>query len=177
MRYIFRNVKYSIALFTAFISTAYILSELTKVFQKKQVVGLVYKESTIRDFIMTGVGEERFLLKGKEIIDKKSIIKMLNIEFEYRREASPIFLRSKYANVYVDEKIVELKDELLIKIGNVSIETPSLNIFLDKKVATNREKVTVKSDERVFTTGKNLYIDIENNILKLENVKTVIRGS
>jgi len=135
------------ALFVAFISTAYILSELTKVFQKKQVVGLIYKESTIKNFIMAGVGEDRFLLKGKEIIDKKSIIKMYDIEFEYKREAAPIFLKSKYANIYIDNKLVELKDKLLIIIGNVN------------------------------TTGKNLYIDIEKNILKLENVKTVIRGS
>ncbi len=177
MRYIFKNVKYSIALFIAFISTAYILSELTKVFQKKQVVGLIYKESTIKNFIMAGVGEERFLLKGKEIIDKKNIIKMYDIEFEYKRETAPIFLKSKYANIYIDNKLVELKDELLITIGNVSIFTPSLNIFLDKKIATNTEEVTVKSDEKVYTTGKNLYIDIEKNILKLENVKTVIRGS
>ncbi len=177
MRYLIKNIKYPIFIFIAFLSTAYILSEITKVFQKKQVVGLTYKESTIKDFIMAGVGEENFYLKGTELIDKKSVVQAFNIEFEYRKTKTPIFLKSKYANILLDKKIVQLRDDLFIRIGAISIMTPTLNIYLDKKIAKNNENVVLKSNQKIYTTGKNLYIDINTNTLKLENVKTVIRGS
>ncbi len=177
MRYIFKNIKYTLVLFIAFVSTAYLLSEITKIFQKKQIAGLVYKESTISNFVMTGVGEENFILKGKKIIDKKDTIKMFEIYFRYRLIGMPVEISSKYADVLMKKKIVNLKDSLFIKLGSVDIYTDKLTIYMDKKIAKNNDKVLIKSSDKMITTGRNLLIDIKTNTLQLENVKTIIRGS
>ncbi len=160
-----------------FVSIAYLLSEITKILQKKQIAGLIYKESIIKDFVMAGIGEENFLLKGKYIIDKGKTVEMEQIDFTYKLPASKIKISSKYAVVFLEKKLVKLRENLFIQLDNLTIETDSLDIFLRKKLATNKDKVIIKTDDTMITKGKNLIIDINKNMLKLQSVKTIIRGS
>ncbi len=177
MKYIFKNIRYILFVITAFVSAAYLLSEFTKILEKKQIAGLSYKESVIKDFVMAGVGEDNFTLKGKKIIDKGKTVYIDSIDFSYRLASSKINITSKKAVFFLEKKLIKLKENLFIQLNNLLIQTDSLDILLKKKVAVNKDKVIIKSGDNMITKGKNLFIDINKNLLKLQDVKTVIRGS
>ncbi len=155
---------------------SFLFKEIQDRYTKSKISSLNFGKSEIKDFLVVGKGRNRFIVRGLKLIDEGSQMYIDQFLLSYIKEGDVMNITSKKA-------IYSKKKNNLLLAGNVSfiskdinIETPVVSIDLKKKIAENDNDVMIKIKD--FTTyGKNLFIDLKNDILQLEKVKSIVRGS
>ncbi len=168
------NKRTFIMYFVLFLLVTVAFKEYTRYMERKEVANLLYKNSVIKDFIFRGKGTYDFILKGEKIIDKTDVMEMYNISLQFKQK-STINLVADFGEYLRDKNVVYFKNNVVLKMDNLKIETPILQILVKKQVIKSDENVILSSNGMI-TKGKNLEINLYNNEFKLKDVRTEIRG-
>ncbi len=160
--------------FVLFLLVTIVFKEYTRYMEKKEVMNLLYKNSVIKDFIFRGKGTYDFILKGEKIVDKVDVMEMYNISLQFKQKTT-INLVADFGEYLRNENLVYFKNNVILKMDGLKVETPILQILIKKQIIKSDENVVLTS-KGMITKGKNLEINLYNNEFKLKNVRTEIRG-
>ena len=160
--------------FVLFLLVTIAFKEYTRYMEKKEALNLLYKNSVIKDFIFRGKGNYDFILKGEKIVDKVDIMEMYNISLQFKQKTT-INLVADFGEYLRNENLVYFKNNVILKMDGLKVETPILQILIKKQIIKSDENVVLTS-KGMITKGKNLEINLYNNEFKLKNVRTEIRG-
>ena len=153
-----------------------LFSKISQIFEKAELKNINYRKGEIYNFIISGIDTDRYILKGKKLIqdDGKFIIDSFNLQ--YLKNGENIFIRSDKGIYNTAKDILDLKGNVKVVSQNLSIETDLLKILVKERRAFNTKPVKMYSNN-METYGNNIFINLKEEMLKLENVKTVYRGS
>ncbi len=155
--------------------SAFIFNEIQNRLYRSQLSLLKFGQSEIKDFLIIGKGKDRFIVRGFKLIDYRDYIDIDNLILSLVRKEDIINVKSGEARYFKNNSILSLKRDVTLSSKDFVLNTPSVNIFLKREIAKNKDHVTIKT-EYFLTTGKNLLIDFKNDKLQIENVKSFIRG-
>ncbi len=153
-----------------------LFSQISQIFEKTELKNISYKKGEIYNFIISGIDTDSYILRGDKLIqdDGKFIIASFNLE--YLKNGENIFIRSDKGIYNTAKDILDLEGNVRIVSQNLSIETEILKILVKERRAFNTKPVKMYSSN-METFGSNIFINLKKEMLKLENVKTVYRGS
>ncbi|MDQ7055018.1 MAG: LPS export ABC transporter periplasmic protein LptC [Persephonella sp.] len=159
----------------AFFLISLIFSQITELFEKEKLKKLRYQSGVIQDFTLIGVNSDRYILKGKKIVEKKTGFIIDGFDLIYKTPEEDIYIKS-------DRGIYDKKRDTLDLIHNVRIftkdmklKTEFLTILVNERRAFNSSPVEITGKE-MFTEGRNIFMNLKKETLKLEDVRTVFRG-
>ena len=153
-----------------------LFSQISQMFEKAELKSISYRKGEIYNFVISGIDSDRYVLKGEKLIqdDGKFIIDSFNLE--YKKDGENIFIRSDRGIYNTAKDILDLEKNVRIVSENLTIETDILKILVKERRAFNTKPVKMYSGN-METLGSNIFINLKEEMLKLENVKTVYRGS
>ncbi|WP_457643147.1 LPS export ABC transporter periplasmic protein LptC [Persephonella sp.] len=158
-----------------FFLLVFLFYHVSHMFETVEISSLDYQKGEITDFILTGVNSDRYVLKGKKILDTGSGYSIEDFNLIYLKNDEKTVVSSKQG-VYVKEKdILDLIGDVKIVSGELTMETQFLRILVKERRAFNTNKVKMYT-EYMETRGDNIFINLKENRLKLEDVTTVYRG-
>ncbi len=154
---------------------SYLFYEIQEKYYQSEIKLLQFGKSYIKDFIIVGKNREKFVLKGDYLEDKKDTVKIENFVLNYIREKEVLNIKSKVAKYLKKVNVLTLEKNVNILGKNLFIDTDTLYILLKDKKAFNSSDVVIKM-KNITTSGKNIVVDLKNETLQLEAVKSKIRG-
>ena len=153
-----------------------LFSQISQMFEKAELKNISYKKGEIYNFILSGINSDRYILRGEKLIQDEGKFIINSFNLEYMRDRENIFIRSDKGIYNTAKDILDLEGNVKIVSENLSIETDILKILVKERRAFNTKPVKMYSGN-METFGRNIFIDLKEEMLKLENVKTVYRGS
>ncbi len=155
---------------------SFLFKEIQDRYTRSKILSLNFGKSEIQDFLVVGKGKNRFIVRGLKLIDEGSQMYIDKFLLSYIKEGDAMNIKSEKAIFSKENNTLLLDGNVNFLSKDLIIETPVVKIDLLKKVAENDNDVLIKI--KTFTTyGKNLFVDLKNDILQLEKVKSIIRGS
>ncbi len=154
---------------------SFVFYELQERYYQSKITSLKFGKSQIKDFLIVGKNKEKFVLKGDLLEDVKDVVNIKGFVLNYIRNGEILSINSKTAKYLKNADILELEEDVNIRSKDMEITTEALYILIDQKKAVNDTdvKITLKN---ISVEGKGLVIDFERETLKIDNVKSKIRG-
>jgi len=153
-----------------------LFNQVSQFFERVELKPLKYTKGEIDKFIVIGINSDRYSLKGDRLIDTEGSYLIRSFNLEYLKDGEKIYVRSEEGIYKKNKDILDLKRNVKIVSGEFVLETDSLRMLVKERRAFNSSRVKLYSD-RMETFGDNLFMDIPEQSLKLENVRTVFRGN
>ncbi|WP_457625765.1 LPS export ABC transporter periplasmic protein LptC [Persephonella sp.] len=153
-----------------------LFSQISQIYEKSYIKNVEYEGGEIEDFILTGINSDKYVMSGKKIKEKNNRFLIDGFNLSYIKGNENIFIKAKKGIYRTDKDILDLEGDVKIISENLSIDTEVLKIFVKERRAFNTEPVKLYS-ENMETYGNNIFINLKTELLKLENVKTVYRGT
>ncbi|WP_456465462.1 LPS export ABC transporter periplasmic protein LptC [Persephonella sp.] len=153
-----------------------VFSQVSQIFEKTKLKNVNYKKGEIYNFTLSGVNSDRYILKGKSIIQEGENFIINSFNLEYIKNGENIFIHSDKGIYDEGKDILNLEGNVRIVSENLSIETELLKILVKERRAFNTKPVKMYSGS-METLGNNIFINLREEMLKLENVRTIYRGS
>ena len=155
---------------------SFLFKEIQDKYTKSKILSLNLGKSEIQDFLIVGKGKNRFIVRGLKLLDEGKDMYIDKFLLSYIKKQDVMNIKSKKAIFSKEENSLFLKGNVGFFSKNLSIETPFVKIDLQKKIAENDNDVKIQI-KNLTTYGRKLFIDLENETLKLKNLKSIIRGS
>ncbi len=159
----------------AFFLASLLFSQITGLFEKEKLKNLEYQSGIIEDFTLIGVNNDRYLLKGKKIIERKTGFIIDGFDLIYKTPEENIYIKADRGIYNKQKDTLELVHNVRIFTEEMKLRTDFLTILVSERRAFNSSLVEVTGRE-MFTEGRNIFINLKRNTLKLEDVKTIFRG-
>ncbi len=153
-----------------------IFSQITELFKKEKLKNLRYKSGVIEDFTLIGINKDHYILKGRKIIEKEKEFVIDGFYLIYKTSNEDIQIMAEKGIYKKNKDTLDLFHNVRIFTQNLKLYTSFLTVLVNERRAFNSDLVTIKGKE-MYTEGKNLFINLKEETLKLEDVKTVFRGS
>ncbi|NPA53275.1 MAG: LPS export ABC transporter periplasmic protein LptC [Aquificae bacterium] len=155
---------------------AFLFSQIEESYYKSKIGLLRLGKSQIEDFLIVGKNEDKFIIKGNLLVDEGTMININEFVLSYIRNNFDVLnINSHRAIFFKEKKLLSLQENVNFISNSFIISTSKINIFLEEKIAKTDEKVIISSNN-FLTEGENLLINFKSEELKLENVKSTIRG-
>ena len=158
-----------------FFVASLILSQITDLFEKERLKELRYQEGIIKDFTLIGINNDRYILKGKKMLEKEKELIIDNFNLTYKTPQEDIHVLAEKGIYYKNKDTLNLIDNVKISTHNLKLQTSFLTILVNERRAFNSDFTTITSKD-MLTQGKNVFINLKEETIKLEEVKTVFRG-
>lgn len=171
-----KKIKNSAIYVFVFLLFGYIFSEVLNFLEMEDVSNIGYRLSKIEDFTLYSHGKENYKVSGDYIVDYGKKIYIFNPDIQIYSESESSYIKSKEALYYPKENLVKLIGDVKVTSGKTALETPYLNIMIEKSVAYNYTENTIFINS-VKMYGRNLIFEIKNKNILLEKVKTEVYGS
>jgi len=169
-------VKSKILAYTAvFFLVVLLFTQISQFFEKLELKSLDYKKGEIENFILTGVNNDRYFLRGKKLVDTAGKYTIQDFNLEYFKNGEKLFMYSDRGIYKKDRDILDLEQNVKIITHNLILKTQILKILVKERRAFNSNPVILYTGY-METKGDNIFIDFVDEKLKLENVITVYRG-
>lgn len=170
-------MKNKILLYTAILFVILILfSQITQIFTGIEISKLKPVQGKIENFILVGVNSDRYILTGKSMLELQNRILIDDFNLKYKKNNEDIIINSDKATYHKRKKFLDLFQNVKITTGQMKLYTDKLRILVNERRAYNTTKVRLESDN-METFGENIFINLKKEDMKLENVKTIYRGS
>ena len=153
-----------------------VFNQISQMFEKEKLKNIKYKKGEIENFIISGVNSDRYILKGKKLIQEDGRFLISTFNLEYMKNGENIFIHSNEGIYNTGRDILDLIGNVKVVSQNLTLETDILKILVKERRAFNTKPVKMYSGE-METFGSNIFINLKDEMLKLENVKTIYRGS
>lgn len=163
-----------IFLFLAIFSLgAFFLGIILKKLEHGRVKSVKFGGSKIYNFILVNKNHNKLYFKGKKAIETGESFKVFYLNGYIEKQNKKTYISSKKATLDKRNKKVILYENVNINSSNINLNTKKLNIDLEKHVAYGNDfcKITTENSK---TLGKEVFINLEHEILKLKHVKTII---
>jgi len=157
-------ISYSVIFFVLVL----LFSQISQIFEKTK--------GEIFNFTLSGTNSDRYILSGKKLIQENGKFVIDQFNLQYIKNGENVFIRSEKGVYHTDKDILDLEGDVRIVSQNLSIETDILKILVKERRAFNTKPVKMYSGD-METFGSNIFINLKEEMLKLENVKTIYRGS
>ncbi|WP_297455091.1 LPS export ABC transporter periplasmic protein LptC [Persephonella sp.] len=170
-------MKNKILLYVAvFFLILILFSQITQIFTGIEISKLKPVQGKIENFTLVGVNSDRYILKGKSMLELQNRILIDNFNLKYIKNNETIFINSEQATYHKRKNFLDLFKNVKITTGKMKLYTDKLRILVNERRAYNTTKVKLVSDN-METLGENIFINLKQENMKLENVKTIYRGS
>ncbi|NPA57890.1 MAG: LPS export ABC transporter periplasmic protein LptC [Aquificae bacterium] len=169
-------MKSKVLFYTAvFFLLAVLFNQISRIFEGVELKSLRYTQGEIEKFVLAGINGDRYVLRGKRLVDRGDGYFIERFDLEYLKGDEKLYIRSKEGLYRKEEDILDLKDNVKIITKKLILETEYLRMLVKEKRAFNSTSVKLYSG-KMETVGENIFIDVAEESLKLENVKTVYKG-
>ncbi|WP_456383414.1 LPS export ABC transporter periplasmic protein LptC [Persephonella sp.] len=152
-----------------------LFNQISQFFEKVELKSLDYKKGEIDNFVLTGINNDRYMLKGKKLIDTAGGYIIQDFNLEYFKDGERLFIYSDKGVYRKDKDILDLEQNVKIVTHDLTMETQFLRMLVKERRAFNSNPVILYT-EYMKTEGDNIFIDLVRERLKLENVTTIYRG-
>ena len=162
--------------FLVILLSSFIFKEISDYLDKQKFLeNLRYTDNTLENFYIVSKSNQTYILKGSKMIDKKDEYFIENPVLQYFGEKGSFTLTSEKGLYNNENKTAKFYENVSFQSKDVQMKTEYITIDTQKKLAYNDLPTTVSS-KNMITTGKNLFLDFDKEVLKLDNVNTQIRG-
>ncbi|MBK3331455.1 LPS export ABC transporter periplasmic protein LptC [Persephonella atlantica] len=158
-----------------FFLVSLIFSKITELFEKEKLKNLRYQSGVIQDFTLIGVNSDRYILKGKKIVEKKAEFIIDGFDLVYKTPEEDVYIKADRGIYNKKKDTLDLFRNVRILTKDMKLKTEFLTILVNERRAFNSSPVEITGKE-MFTEGRNIFIKLKDETLKLEDVKTVFRG-
>ena len=170
-------MKNKILLYTAvFFVISILFSQITQIFTDVKISSLKPVQGKIENFTLVGINSDKYILTGKSMIELQNKILIDDFNLKYTKNNEIIFIISDKATYHKKKNFLDLFQNVKITTGEMKLYTDKLRILVNERRAYNTTKVKLISDN-METFGENIFINLKQEDMKLENVKTIYRGS
>jgi lipopolysaccharide assembly outer membrane protein LptD (OstA) len=157
-----------------FSSAAFILNFINTKLEKSQLKNLTYQQAQIYDFTLISKNSEKMIIKGDLLTDKIKYLEGKNVKAKIIKNKDVVDIKAEKA-IFDKKNTLLLEDNVEISKKDLKILTPQLTFNTQESIAYNNTDNTILST-KMKTTGKDIFIDLKKEILKLKDVKTQIYG-
>lgn len=159
-----------LALFALLIEIIFLSQELKYMFTSNQNSSDLQIEFTnSKSTIITTTGITKELTASKiEQYPKYKLFFNPNMKIYDKNSTKKI--TAKNAKLLDKEKLLKLKNDVVIITNTTKFNSNELNYDINKEIATNSSPYTLTTKDS-SGSGKNLYFDIKNNIIKSNKIK------
>lgn len=159
-----------------FLILSLLFEQLNKIFETERLQNISYTNGEIYKFTLVGVNEDRYILTGDKMTELQEKVIIDGFNLNYQKNKENILIKSKQGIYHKKNKILDLFYDVQIISKDLKLKTEKLKFLTKERRAYNTEKVKLFS-KNMQTDGENVFIDLVNERLKLENVKSVFWGS
>jgi len=156
-----------------FLLGAFFLGVVLKKLEYGRVKSVEFSGSKIYDFILVNKNHNKMYFEGKKAIETGQNFKVFYLNGYIERQNKKTYISSKKAILDKRNKKIILYENVNINSDNINLNTKKLNIDLEKQVAYGNDfcKITTENSK---TLGKEVFINLKQEVLKLKHVKTII---
>ena len=158
-----------------FLIISYIFNQINDYIERENLNKLRYTNNTIENFIYISKSDKEYKLTGKKMVKVKDNVHIEKPHLIYKSNHKSFDLTGDLATYYGDKKIVGIYNDVKVFSKNLQLTTDKLFIDTDKKLVYNYSQNYILSD-KMQTVGKNLFFYLEEESMRLQNVKTTVRG-
>lgn len=170
------KIKKSFLFFLILLVSSLIFKEVSDYLDKQKLLeNLKYTSNTIENFYLVSKSDYTYTLKGYKLLEKRNKFYIENPDVNYFGEKGSFNIKSKKGLYDVKEKMITFYSGVNFKSKDIWMETEYIFIDTEKKIAYNDISTTIFS-ENMTTKGRNLFLDIDKEILKLDKVNSQFRG-
>nr|WP_242462856.1 LPS export ABC transporter periplasmic protein LptC [Persephonella atlantica] len=114
-------------------------------------------------------------MKGKKIVEKKAEFIIDGFDLVYKTPEEDVYIKADRGIYNKKKDTLDLFRNVRILTKDMKLKTEFLTILVNERRAFNSSPVEITGKE-MFTEGRNIFIKLKDETLKLEDVKTVFRG-
>ena len=158
-----------------FLIISYIFNQINDYIERENLNRLRYTNNTIENFIYISKSDKEYKLTGQKMVKVKEDVYIEKPYLIYKTNDKSFDLTGESATYYGEQKIIGIYNNVKVISKNLQLTTDKLFIDTDKKLAYNYSQNYILSD-KMQTVGNNLFFNFEEENIRLQNVKTIVRG-
>jgi LPS export ABC transporter protein LptC len=158
-----------------FLVISYIFNQINDYIERENLNRLRYTNNTIENFIYISKSDKEYKLTGQKIIKVKEDVYIEKPYLIYKSNDKSFDLTGDLATYYGQQKIIGIYNNVKVLSENFQLITDKLFIDTERKIAYNYSQNYINS-EKMQTIGRNLFFNFEEENIRLQNVKTTVRG-
>ncbi len=161
-------------LFTViFFLGAFLFGIIIKKIEFGKIKSITFEGSKIQDFVLVNKNSNKTYFVGEKAIETEKYFIISNLSGYIEKSNRKTYISSEKANLNKKENLAKLYKNVKITMNSTNLLTTELTINLKKQIAYGNDLCKITTGKSL-TTGKNIFINLKREILKLENVKTII---
>ncbi len=170
-----KSKKFSL-FFMVILLASLLFKEISDYLDKQQILErLKYTNNTIENFYLVSKSDYTYTLKGSKIVDRRDKFYIENPDVDYIGEKGSFNIKSKEGIYDIKDKMITFYKGVNFFSKDIRMQTEYIFIDTQKKIAYN-DIDTVIYRKGMITKGKNLFLDVDNELLKLDKVNSQFRG-
>lgn len=152
---------------------AFFLGIVLKKLEYSRVKSVKFSGSKIYNFILVNKNHNKMYFEGKKAIEIGENLEIFYLNGYIGKQNKKTYISSEKAILDKSNKKIILYENVNINSGNINLNTKKLNIDLEKQVAYGNDfcKITTENSK---TLGREVFINLKHEVLKLKHVKTII---
>lgn len=168
----FEKIKKILILSFLFLSASYVFNKVSEYLDKEKLKDMKYANTEIENFVIVSKKlDSQYKLFGTKMTDLGEKLYIEKPFIVYLKDNKSFELKGAYSYYLKDKKIAEIYKDVNFKSKDIKMVTDILFIDSDNKVAYNNSKAFITS-ENMEIIGKDLFLDFDKEILKLNQVET-----